>query len=203
MSVASRTDVAFQQCISPRCGATFSIDEVHTSCPVCSGLLDIAYDWDRSRPPSSFHFLRKSGPVAVIRWPSVECGSFHEMLPFAPPEKVVTIGEGQTLLAVSDSVGAFVGTRPGRLHLQYEGLNPSGSFKDNGMSAAFTHARMIGAKRAACASTGNTSASLAVYYARDTIDASNHFHRFWKNILRKTFAGSRLWSVDNPNRRRL
>lgn len=165
MSVASRTDVAFQQCISPRCGATFSIDEVHTSCPVCSGLLDIAYDWDRSRPPSSFHFFekkwtRRSDPLVFSGvW------RFHEMLPFAPPEKVVTIGEGQTLLAVSDSVGAFVGTRPGRLHLQYEGLNPSGSFKDNGMSAAFTHARMIGAKRAACASTGNTSASLAVYCA--------------------------------------
>jgi threonine synthase len=49
--------------------------------------------------------------------------------------------------------------------LQYEGLNPSGSFKDNGMSAAFTHARTIGATRAACASTGNTSASLALYCA--------------------------------------
>src|SRR5262249_28454479 len=43
------------------------------------------------------------------------------------------------------------------------GLNPSGSFKDNGMTAAFTHARMTGARRAACASTGNTSASLAVF----------------------------------------
>src|SRR5437667_2351730 len=42
-------------------------------------------------------------------------------------------------------------------------MNPSGSFKDNGMTAAFTHARMIGVKRAACASTGNTSASLAVF----------------------------------------
>jgi threonine synthase len=42
-------------------------------------------------------------------------------------------------------------------------MNPSGSFKDNGMTAAFTHARRIGAKRAACASTGNTSASLAMY----------------------------------------
>src|SRR5207247_10601424 len=51
------------------------------------------------------------------------------------------------------------------LYLQYERLNPSGSFKDNGMSAAFTHARAIGAKRAACASTGNTSASLAMYCA--------------------------------------
>jgi threonine synthase len=47
--------------------------------------------------------------------------------------------------------------------LQYEGLNPSGSFKDNGMSAAFTHAHATGKKRAACASTGNTSASLALY----------------------------------------
>src|SRR3954462_9134773 len=42
-------------------------------------------------------------------------------------------------------------------------MNPSGSFKDNGMSAAFTHAQMVGARRAACASTGNTSASLAVF----------------------------------------
>src|SRR5262249_21791965 len=50
-----------------------------------------------------------------------------------------------------------------RLFLQYEGMNPSGSFKDNGMTAAFTHARLVGARRAACASTGNTSASLAVF----------------------------------------
>src|SRR5207247_7376096 len=51
----------------------------------------------------------------------------------------------------------------GKLLVQYEGMNPSDSFKDNGMTAAFTHARRVGATRAACASTGNTSASLAVY----------------------------------------
>jgi len=51
----------------------------------------------------------------------------------------------------------------GGLYLQYEGMNPSGSFKDNGMTAAFTHARMVGAKVVACASTGNTSASMAIY----------------------------------------
>jgi threonine synthase len=54
---------------------------------------------------------------------------------------------------------------PGCLYLQYEGMNPSGSFKDNGMTAAFTHAKLVGATRAACASTGNTSASLAMYCA--------------------------------------
>src|SRR5262249_25341286 len=63
----------------------------------------------------------------------------------------------------ADSVATYVGTQPGLLFLQYEGMNPSGSFKDNGMTAAFTHARLAGARRAACASTGNTSASLAVF----------------------------------------
>lgn len=88
---------------------------------------------------------------------------FRELLPFASPEHVVTIGEGQTILQRADAVGRFVGMNPGRLFLQYEGLNPSGSFKDNGMTAAFTHARMVAARRAACASTGNTSASLAIF----------------------------------------
>ncbi|MFV1967266.1 MAG: threonine synthase [Pirellulaceae bacterium] len=77
----------------------------------------------------------------------------------------MTIGEGQTLLQQADGVAGYVGLKDGRLFLQYEGMNPSGSFKDNGMSAAFTHARGTGAKRAACASTGNTSASLAMYCA--------------------------------------
>src|SRR5205823_1550163 len=71
--------------------------------------------------------------------------------------------EGQTLLQRSEGTAAYVGLTGGQLYLQYEGLNPSGSFKDNGMAAAFTHARTIGAKRAACASTGNTSASLAAF----------------------------------------
>ena len=175
LAVVTRTDLAFQQCISPACAATFSVDEVLTSCPSCGNLLDVAYDWNRLRPPTSFEvferkWMRRSDPLAVSGvW------RFHELLPFAPREAVVTIGEGQTLLSVSDGVGAFVGMKPGRLHLQYEGLNPSGSFKDNGMAAAFTHARMIGARRAACASTGNTSASLAVYCAVTRLMRGNIF----------------------------
>jgi len=126
-------------------------------------LLDVAYDWDRLRPPTSLGFFeqkwsRRQDPLAFSGlW------RFHELLPFAPASQVVTIGEGQTLLHAANGVGKYVGMQPGRLFLQYEGMNPSGSFKDNGMSAAFTHARMTGATRAACASTGNTSASLALY----------------------------------------
>jgi threonine synthase len=157
------SDFACQKCISPRCGATFGVDEVHVGCPRCGELLDVAYDWDRIRPPASLHYFE--GKWAERHQPLRFSGvwRFHELLPFARPEEVVTVGEGQTLLQRADPVAKFVGVQPGRLYLQYEGMNPSGSFKDNGMSAAFTHARAIGAKRAACASTGNTSASLAMY----------------------------------------
>ena len=160
---ATITDAAFQRCIDPACAATFSVDEVRTDCGQCGGLLDIVYDWDRTPPPKTLSdfeakWSRRWDPLCLSGvW------RFYELLPFAKREQIVTIGEGQTLLQQAEDVGRFVGLNPGRLYLQYEGMNPSGSFKDNGMSAAFTHARSIGAKRAACASTGNTSASLALY----------------------------------------
>jgi len=77
----------------------------------------------------------------------------------------VTVGEGRTIFQRAERLAGLIGMADGGLHLQYEGFNPSGSFKDNGMAAAFTHARMVGARRVACASTGNTSASLALYGA--------------------------------------
>ncbi len=160
---AARTDLAFQRCIHPSCGATYEAESVRTSCDRCGDLLDIAYDWDRAGVPkhlSEFEAMwsQRTNP---IRFSGV--WRFHELLPFAPQPRIVTVGEGQTLLQQTDAVGQYVGLNAGMLHLQYEGMNPSGSFKDNGMCAAFTHAHMMGAKRAACASTGNTSASLALY----------------------------------------
>lgn len=162
-SVATQKQLAYQQCIVPRCGATYDLGEVRTDCDVCGSLLDICYQWDSIPVPSSLRdfeqkWARRNEPL---------CRSgvwrFHELLPFAPAEKIVTVGEGQTPLLPSEGVARYVGIPPAQLFLQYEGMNPSGSFKDNGMTAAFTHARTIGAKRAACASTGNTSASLALY----------------------------------------
>ena len=157
------TDVARQQCIDPSCQASYSTDEARVACDKCGELLDVLYDWDRARPPTQLAEFeqRWSQRHDPLRFSGV--WRFHELLPFADPASVVTVGEGQTLLQSADRVGRYVGLSPSRLFLQYEGMNPSGSFKDNGMSAAFTHARSIGAKRAACASTGNTSASLAMY----------------------------------------
>lgn len=147
----------------PDCAATYDVGEVRTSCDACGALLDVAYDWNALPVPDSLtafeeKWSRRNEPLCLSGvW------RFYELLPFAQPNKIVTIGEGQTLLHSSPGVARFVGVQPGNLFLQYEGLNPSGSFKDNGMTAAFTHAHTIGARRAACASTGNTSASLALY----------------------------------------
>ncbi|XZE54823.1 threonine synthase [Planctomycetaceae bacterium SH139] len=157
------TDLAFQRCINPQCAATYDTASVHTSCPKCGDLIDIGYDWDRASVPNRLSDFEAtwSERCNPVRFSGV--WRFHELLPFAPQDRVVTVGEGQTLLQQADAVGEYVGLNPKQLYLQYEGMNPSGSFKDNGMCAAFTHARMMGAKRAACASTGNTSASLALY----------------------------------------
>jgi threonine synthase len=156
---------AYQECINPDCRATFSVDEVLFGCPKCGDLLDVQYEWDRLFVPNSLRYFeqfwaRRHDPLALSGvW------RFHALLPFVPPHWVVTIGEGQTLLLRSERVARYIGLNPGRLHLQYEGLNPSGSFKDNGMAAALSHAKLTGATRAACASTGNTSASLALFCA--------------------------------------
>lgn len=162
------TDVAYQQCINPKCGTTFGVDEVKVSCAKCGSLLDIRYEWDKLPRIKSLNFFEH-------RWGTKGTGGegrldfsgvwrFRELLPFYRTEDdVVTIGEGRTVLQQADLLARQMGMKPGNLLLQYEGLNPSGSFKDNGMTAAFTHARMVGAKKVACASTGNTSASLAMF----------------------------------------
>jgi threonine synthase len=160
---AAQTDLALQRCINPSCRATYEALSVRTSCDRCGDLLDIEYDWQRVAVPRSLREFEEawSQRTNPVRFSGV--WRFHELLPFAPQQRLITVGEGQTLLQRADKVAEYVGVDSGRLHLQYEGMNPSGSFKDNGMCAAVTHASMMGAKRAACASTGNTSASLALY----------------------------------------
>jgi threonine synthase len=161
------------------------------ACERCAELLDVDYDWSKFQHRDwSWFELRSS-----TRGPREAAGTglsgkgratasaldfsgvwrFRDLLPFWRHEsEIVTIGEGRTNLQRADQIareiglsvgGSGVSADGGNLYLQYEGFNPSGSFKDNGMTAAFTHARMVGAKRVACASTGNTSASLAAYGA--------------------------------------
>lgn len=157
------TENAFQRCINPDCKAQYAVGEVLASCPGCGDLLEVEYEWDRLPVPKSLREFearwgRRNEPLEFSGvW------RFRQLLPFAPEAAIVTIGEGQTILRNAPAVAAYCGMNPERLFLQYEGLNPSGSFKDNGMTAAVTHAHLVGARKAACASTGNTSASLAIF----------------------------------------
>ena len=155
---------AFQRCISASCGATFDVSQVLTSCKKCGALLDIDYDWDRLELPRSLSDFEQHWTARHRATSFSGVWRFHALLPFASLDSVVTLGEGQTILQPAPRLASQLGMN-GEVYLQYEGLNPSGSFKDNGMAAALTHARAVGATRAACASTGNTSASLAMFAA--------------------------------------
>lgn len=167
------TTGAVQRCIDPRCGATFPTADTLVACRACGKPLDVHYTFagDVRGSLGSIAYTPGGGygdPDSSGVW------RFRRLMPFfSTPKDIATIGEGRTILQRADLLGAQLGFAPGGggggnggLYLQYEGLNPSGSFKDNGMTAAFTHARMVGAKVCACASTGNTSASMAVYAAQ-------------------------------------
>jgi threonine synthase len=159
----SLTDPVCQCCINPDCAARYSVDELVTGCPACGDLLDVEYDWQRLRPPRKLQEFEARWPLRDQPLEFSGVWRFRDLLPFAPEKTIVTIGEGQTVLRCAPRVAAYCGLPGDGLYLQYEGLNPSGSFKDNGMTAAVTHASMTGARLAVCASTGNTSASLAIF----------------------------------------
>lgn len=170
-------DHAFLRCINPGCLRAHPWSRTVFVCEGCGELLDVVYDWDvcRSRPgfnvdPEEFALRAARGIDAPVRPEGAIDSSgvwrFRELLPFYQHERqIVTVGEGRTILQRADALAGQVGFAPGELFLQYEGFNPSGSFKDNGMAGAFTHARMVNASRVVCASTGNTSASLAMFAA--------------------------------------
>jgi threonine synthase len=174
---SSNSPVAVQQCMDAACRAEFPVGSILTACPTCAAagrgesLLDIVYDWNGLREARPINIERLFGPETAFHGSGV--WSFFDLLPFAGArDACVSVGEGRTILQRADDLGRHLGFR-GRgasgepsLFLQYEGMNPSGSFKDNGMAAGFTHAKMVGAKVVACASTGNTSASLAMYAQR-------------------------------------
>jgi threonine synthase len=88
---------------------------------------------------------------------------YRDRLPFAPGDPVVSMGEGSTPLVRADHVSELAGRE---VWLKLEGLNPTGSFKDRGMTCAVSAAMREGAQAVICASTGNTAASAAAYAAR-------------------------------------
>jgi threonine synthase len=100
--------------------------------------------------------------MTVSAWPGV-IEAYRQYLPVSDATPVVTLLEGDTPLLPAPRLSERVGAR---VLLKFEGLNPTGSFKDRGMTMAISKAAEAGAKAVICASTGNTSASAAAYAAR-------------------------------------
>lgn len=101
-------------------------------------------------------------PGAAMSWPGV-IEAYRDRVPVPEGATVVTLHEGGTPLVPAPRLGELTGCQ---VFLKVEGANPTGSFKDRGLTVAVTHALAAGARAVICASTGNTSASAAAYAAR-------------------------------------
>src|SRR5438874_3949902 len=146
------------------CGATHAHAAGNFRCPQCGDLLEVCYPAWRSAPPEPVTLKaiwrdRKSSPR-----PADQSGvwRFHELLPAM--NDPVTLREGNTPVYELPSCARAAGMNT--LHAKYQGMNPTGSLKDTGMTVAASFAREEGFRWVACASTGNTSASMAAYAAR-------------------------------------
>ena len=91
---------------------------------------------------------------------------YQEFLPVTDETPIISLNEGNTPLILAESLPAELGLKNIRIYYKFEGLNPTGSFKDRGMTMAISKAVESGAKAVICASTGNTSASAAAYASR-------------------------------------
>lgn len=155
-----------------RCQKSYPADEVRYLCD-CGSQLDVWHDLEALRPLLSRGLFdgRLSGAPGPRVVPTTNSGvwRYREIILPATVEHIVSRPEGNTPLYEHPRLSNWVGADA--LFLKHEGENPTGSFKDRGMTVGVTQARLLGAKAVACASTGNTSASLAAYAALANIPA--------------------------------
>lgn len=144
-----------QRCVG--CGAIYAEDVRSYVCGKCGNLLELVKDSPVSR----------TGLYGESREPGI--WRYRKALPLEPDVEPVSLSEGYTPLVLVGRMGAKLGLKG--LHVKNEGQNPSGSFKDRGMTVAVTRAVRGGSKLLVCASTGNTAASMAAYAARAGVTA--------------------------------
>ncbi|NDJ61368.1 MAG: threonine synthase [Chloroflexi bacterium] len=145
------------------CGRQYPTNAVAYTCETCGGLLDVQHDLDALRGMVTHElFDQRLGSLDAPYNSGV--WRYKELIyPDIDPAAIISRPEGNTNLYHTPKLAAWAGVRT--LYLKHEGENPTGSFKDRGMTGGLTQARLLGMERVACASTGNTSASLAAYAA--------------------------------------
>jgi threonine synthase len=161
---------AAQRCIASSCGSVYKLTERIYVCPRCGSPLEIEV---RHKAKPDGEELREQWRLrASSPDPRDQSGvwRYRELLPFDDSTGVITLLEGNTPLYDAPRCAQYCGLE--RLQLKHQGSNPTGSFKDTGMTVTVTQAVLLGAEIAACASTGNTAASLAAYSARARIECA-------------------------------
>src|SRR5713101_6369890 len=138
------------------CGKEAESERPDSKCKRCGDLLELSNS-------------AKIGRKALFEGQGPGIWRFGAGLPFLPGTTPVTLGGGGTPLLRLENVGRHLGLV--KLYAKNDGQNPTGSFKDRGMSVAVTRAKALGARALVCASTGNTAASLAAYGAKAGIKA--------------------------------
>lgn len=169
----------YKKCINPSCNLTYEINNNTLVCK-CGSFLDIIYQKNYSRDLVEVFYQRRNHGENIYNESGV--WRFRELINFAHLD-TEDFDQCSTILVSLDGsegrqskpykmkkVSEYTLMNNDSLLLQPEGYNPSGSFKDNGMSTAVTHAKMINMQRIICASTGNTSASAAMYAANENIE---------------------------------
>jgi threonine synthase len=160
------------------CGARIAGSAVNSifRCPDCNGLYDVIYPWSpltTSAPlgaesklpnPSALRWLWKERRTSTLPIDQSGVWRFRDLFPIVKDESIVTLREGNTPLYDLPRCAKIVGIDS--LLAKHQGMNPTGSFKDTGMTAALSVAAERGFEWVACASTGNTSAAMAAYAAR-------------------------------------
>ena len=156
------SDAAATVQVCDSCGAEYPGSDPRPQCVACGGLLSLRFE----PPPQRGSALQGIFDARLASRGEASAVSgvwrFRELvLPDVSDAEIVSQPEGNTPLVRRLSVASWCGIEG--LQLKLEGANPTGSFKDRGMTTALTQARRVGASAVACASTGNTSASLAAY----------------------------------------
>ncbi|HEV7398403.1 MAG TPA: threonine synthase [Pyrinomonadaceae bacterium] len=139
-------------------------------CRKCGGLLAIDKSPDKAVSGHQLKDLWRSRLGSFAPRDRSGVWRFRELLPFAADVPIVSLNEGNTPLYDAIRSAEYCGLS--KLKLKHQGCNPTGSFKDTGMTAAVTQAVILGARTVLCASTGNTSASLAAYAARANLSCA-------------------------------
>ena len=155
-------------CFEEKCGARFPITETIYNCPNCGGLLEARFKGE----VSDSHALKdtwRQRRTCNVSLDQSGVWRYRELLPFdGQYHHVVSLREGNTPVLTAPRAAEYGGLD--QLTFKHQGFNPTGSFKDNGMTCGVTQAIRLGRKRVACVSTGNTSASMAAYASAAGLD---------------------------------